>query len=295
MEKRNSIYLNTSLGLELFRREGTSIGELPGNLDSCLIYCERFQRIRNEAGAPDQPISINDVLSAHYYISQLHEFFFDHTNVGIFSFTTSSDPKIGERNEMLLFVNTIVVGSEIYAYALNIEVSPSTDGDNIVWTSASMKPLEVGLISDREDALDRFTKRLMKVVGSRLVLIAPEKRATKPIHRSECRQSAEHSSTPPPLLRAPFSAICTRIRVPFQRAVPGWAGDAGTVSSSRRRLARPQPYVGHPSRDMSPTRSMPRRATVSTPQHFDLDFHGQTRRAPASPRGLRRNARFRRP
>jgi hypothetical protein len=71
-----------------------------------------------EADAADHAVSLRDLRASATAIRQIHEFFFHSDELGQFSFNVQTSEQIDDGKYPALFANTLVLGENVYGYAL---------------------------------------------------------------------------------------------------------------------------------------------------------------------------------
>jgi len=166
--------LRTNAGYQLF--SGSTNGAVnaddrPDYLSGVLSLLEKAHRLLEEAGATDRPVSLRDITLSAKALKQIHDFFFHSNDLGSFSFKVQASEHVEEGEYPALFVSTLVLGEDTYAYALKLALSLKKTENICEFQSTSMVPLHITWVEDDEAALNEFAAHTAKLSGTRITIL----------------------------------------------------------------------------------------------------------------------------
>lgn len=165
------IGLTSNMGKSLF--QGSAVQPAADNMEfpAELDVLEKFQQLRTEAKADDDPIDLQSILDASQDIRLVHAYFFEPSKVGKLSFQFVGVIPLSEDQLPIVFITALIVGEERYAYGLHFEMDVQSVGEEHSFTSYSMRAFQISQLKSPVKSLHNFGNQLCKISGVQMRVV----------------------------------------------------------------------------------------------------------------------------
>jgi hypothetical protein len=123
--------------------------------------------LRGLAGAQDNPVDIDELIREAKKITNARAMMTGRHELSPLSFTTPSSIEGMKLDEAdFLFISAIVIGDELYAYALRATMMLCLEGNSAHWTSRKLLPLVVERLENHPiEAYRAFREKMTRISG----------------------------------------------------------------------------------------------------------------------------------